>query len=144
MNLLESVRKMKLFPVVLIFTILSICHGYRILGVFPFNGKSHFMMFEQLMKILAKRGHQVDVISTFPLTKPYPNYNDLIVLPMARQFMNNMTYDEINTLFAEAVTHVVATLAGNDICEFLNNSQVQKLIRNPPNDPPYDAVIMEV
>lgn len=135
---------MKLLPVVLICTILSICHGYRILGVFPFNGKSHFMMFEQLMKILARRGHQVDVISTFPLTKPYPNYNDLIVLPAGRQFMNNMTYDEIKTLFAGSPTHVVATLAGNDICEFLNNSQVQQLIRNPPNDPPYDAVIMEV
>lgn len=102
------------------------------------------MMFEQLMKILARRGHQVDVISTFPLTKPYPNYNDLIVLPTARQFMNNMTYDEIKTLFAKSPTDVVATLAGNDICEFLNHSQVQQLIRNPPNDPPYDAVIMEV
>ena len=135
---------MKLLSVVLICTLLSISHGYRILGVFPFNGKSHFMMFEQLMKILAKRGHQVDVISTFPLTKPYPNYNDLIVLPAGRQFMNNMTYNEIKTLFADSPTHAVATLAGNDICEFLNNSQMQQLIRNPPNDPPYDAVIIEV
>ena len=58
--------------------------------------------------------------------------------------MNNMTYNEIKTLFADSPTHAVATLAGNDICEFLNNSQMQQLIRNPPNDPPYDAVIIEV
>ena len=135
---------MKLLSVLLFCTILSICHGYRILGVFPFSGKSHFIMFEQLMKILAKRGHQVDVISTFPLKKPYPNYNDLIVLPTMRQFMNNMTYAEIKTLFAVSPTQAVATVGGNDLCEILNNSQIQQLIRNPPNDPPYDAVIVEV
>lgn len=45
------------------------CDGYRILGIFPLNGRSHMMMFEQLMKGLAKRGHQVDVVSTFPQKK---------------------------------------------------------------------------
>ena len=58
--------------------------------------------------------------------------------------MNNMTYNEIKTLFCRLAYSCVATLAGNDICEFLNNSQMQQLIRNPPNDPPYDAVIIEV
>ena len=140
----KEFEDMKLLSVVLICTILSACHGYRILGVFPFNGKSHFMMFEHLMKALARKGHQVDVISTFPLKKPYPNYNDMIVLPAARQFMNNMTYDEINTLFRDSVISAVADLAGNLVCEHLNDPQIQELIQNPPKDPPYDAIIMEV
>ncbi|KAK9306716.1 hypothetical protein QLX08_002634 [Tetragonisca angustula] len=135
---------MKVLSVVLICTILSACHGYRILGVFPFNGKSHFMMFEHLMKSLARKGHQVDVISTFPLKKPYPNYNDMIVLPAERQFMNNLTYNEIDTLFRDSVVFAVASLAGNLVCEHLNNPQIQELIRNPPKDPPYDVIIMEV
>ncbi|KAK9306717.1 hypothetical protein QLX08_002634 [Tetragonisca angustula] len=134
---------MKVLSVVLICTILSACHGYRILGVFPFNGKSHFMMFEHLMKSLARKGHQVDVISTFPLKKPYPNYNDMIVLPAERQFMNNLTYNEIDTLFRDSVVFAVASLAGNLVCEHLNNPQIQELIRNPPKDPPYDVIIME-
>lgn len=135
---------MKVLSVVLICTILSACHGYRILGVFPFSGKSHFMMFEHLMKSLARKGHQVDVISTFPLKKPYPNYNDMIVLPVLRQFKNNLTYNEIDTLFRDSVIYAVASLAGNLVCEHLNNPQIQELIRNPPMDPPYDVIIMEV
>ncbi|XP_017891750.1 uncharacterized protein LOC108631986, partial [Ceratina calcarata] len=117
--------------------------GYRILGMFPYNGKSHFIMFEHLMKALARKGHQVDVISTFPLKKPYPNYNDLIVLPTARDFMNNMTYDEMHNMIRASSAFAVATMTGNDICENLKYPKFQELIRNPPKDPPYDVVIME-
>ncbi|KOX67539.1 UDP-glucuronosyltransferase 2B4 [Melipona quadrifasciata] len=134
---------MKLLSVVLICAVLSACHGYRILGVFPFNGKSHFMMFEHLMKSLARKGHQVDVISTFPLKKPYPNYNDIIVLPFKRQFMNNLTYNEIDTLFRDSVVYAVASLAGNVVCEHLNNPEIQQFMQNPPKDPPYDVIIIE-
>lgn len=135
---------MKLLTIVLLCTILTVCHGYRILGVFPFNGKSHFMMFEQLMKALARKGHQVDVISTFPLKKPYPNYNDMIVLKAPRDFMNNMTYDDVSLIMRDVPSYVIATLAGNDVCHHLNDPQFQELIRNPPKNPPYDVVIMEV
>lgn len=40
--------------------------GYRILGVFPLPQKSHFIMYEKLMKGLAEKGHTVDVVSHFP------------------------------------------------------------------------------
>lgn len=53
--------------------------GYRILGIFPLHVRSHMMMFEQLIKGLARRGHQVDVISSFPQIKPYPNYTDIVI-----------------------------------------------------------------
>ncbi|XP_017795600.1 PREDICTED: UDP-glucuronosyltransferase 2B30-like [Habropoda laboriosa] len=135
---------MKLLSIVLLCTILSVCHGYRILGVFPFNGKSHFMMFEQLMKALAKRGHQVDVISSFPLKKPYPNYNDTIVLKAPREFMNNMTYEDVTIVFKDSPAFVVATLAGNAVCEHLNDPGIQDLIHNPPKNPPYDVIVMEI
>lgn len=124
--------------------VLATCDGYRILAVYPFNGKSHFIMFEQLNKALARKGHQVDVVSTFPLKKPYPNYNDIIVLPTARDFMNNMTYEEVYSMIKSSTSRAVATIAGNDVCENLNNPKVQDLIRNPPKDPPYDLVILEV
>lgn len=38
----------------------------NILGVFPLPGKSHFVMFERLMKRLAEKGHNVDVATHFP------------------------------------------------------------------------------
>ncbi|XP_012219186.1 UDP-glycosyltransferase UGT5-like isoform X2 [Linepithema humile] len=35
-------------------------------------------------------------------------------------------------------------MIGNDLCEFLAHPIIQELVRNPPKDPPYDAVIMEI
>ncbi|XP_016911984.2 UDP-glucosyltransferase 2-like [Apis cerana] len=135
---------MKLLSIIFLCAILSACYGYRILGVFPFHGKSHFMMFERLMKILAKKGHQVDVISTFPLKKPYPNYTDLVVLPVSSSWINNLTFHEIQNMFSVSATFVVGHMAGNMICEFLKHPKIQELIHNPPKNPPYDAIILEI
>ncbi|XP_076291113.1 UDP-glucosyltransferase 2 [Lasioglossum baleicum] len=135
---------MKLLSLICLWTILSTCHGYRILGLFPFNGKSHFIMFEQLMKGLAKKGHQVDVISTFPLKKPYPNYKDMIVLPAPRQFMNNLTFADMKSMLSSSASHAIATLAGNEVCVSLSDPRIQELVKNPPNDPPYDVILVEV
>src|SRR5436190_23597370 len=96
---------------------LSVCHGYRLLGIFPYHAKSHFVMFEALMKGLAKKGHQVDVISTFPLKKPYPNYNDVVKLEAPMAFVNNMSYEFAQLLFRTGATVGIATEAGNDICK---------------------------
>lgn len=51
--------------------------SYKILVLFPHPGHSHFMVFENLLKALADRGHELTVISHFPLEKPYPNYRDV-------------------------------------------------------------------
>ncbi|EFN60313.1 UDP-glucuronosyltransferase 2B15 [Camponotus floridanus] len=123
---------------------LSVCHGYRLLGLFPFHGKSHFVMFEQLMKGLARKGHQIDVISTFPLKKPYPNYTDIVKLTPPHVFVNNVSYEFMQVLLSANPVYSIATMAGNDICKHLENPAIQELARNPPKDPPYDAVLMEV
>ncbi|XP_078051737.1 UDP-glucosyltransferase 2-like [Augochlora pura] len=135
---------MKLFALICFYTILSTCHGYRILGLFPYNGKSHFIMFEHLMKALARKGHQVDVVSTFPLKKPYPNYNDIVVLPSTWQSMNNVTFGDLKDVLMVSVTHTVAVFGGNNVCESLSNPKIQQLAKNPPKDPSYDVVLVEV
>ncbi|XP_024080454.1 UDP-glucuronosyltransferase 2A3-like isoform X3 [Cimex lectularius] len=53
----------------------------RILGVFPYFGKSHFSVFQPLMEELAKRGHQVTVFSYFPRETPLDNYTDVVIPP---------------------------------------------------------------
>ncbi|XP_076243342.1 uncharacterized protein LOC143184768 [Calliopsis andreniformis] len=135
---------MRVLRVILLCVALSVCQGYRILGVFPFQGKSHFIMFEHLMKGLARKGHQVDVISTFPLKKPHPNYTDLITIKTPVQFINNMTYDGMHAMVGKSVAYAVATMAGNDICEHLAHPEMQELLRNPPKDPPYDVILIEI
>lgn len=49
----------------------------RILAIFPYNGKSHFDVFEPFVKELAARGHQVVVVSHFPQKQPVTNYTDI-------------------------------------------------------------------
>ncbi|XP_018055638.1 PREDICTED: UDP-glucuronosyltransferase 2B19-like isoform X1 [Atta colombica] len=121
---------------------LSICHGYRLLGIFPFHGKSHFVMVEQLMKGLARKGHQVDVISKFPLKKPYPNYTDIVILPTDVHLVNNMTYETMQQLITSNPINAVSTWGGNELCKFLGNPEIKELSKS--KDPPYDAVFIEV
>lgn len=49
----------------------------RILGLFPHIGKSHYMVFQPLLRALADRGHDVTTVSFFPLENPPPNYKDV-------------------------------------------------------------------
>lgn len=121
------------------------CDGYRILGVFPLNVKSHFMMYGELMKGLARKGHQVDVISAFPLKKPYPNYSDVVVYPQVTQgLVNNLTYHEMKLYTSGTPVTFIGNVAGNQICEGMGDPKVLNFLQNPPNDPPYDAIIVEV
>ncbi|EZA59836.1 UDP-glucuronosyltransferase 2C1 [Ooceraea biroi] len=138
---------MRVLPVILVSLLwLTVCSAYRFLGIFPLPGKSHFIMLESLAKGLADKGHQVDVISPFPQKKPYPNYTDIVKLTSTMVFVNNMTYEFVMTLLVHMNPVIpVATIAGNDVCEaHLKNPIIQNLVRNPPKNPPYDAVIMEL
>lgn len=121
---------------------LSICHGYRFLGLFPFQGKSHFIMAEQLMKGLVRKGHQVDMVSKFPLKKPYPNYTDIVTLPTAMHLVNNMSFELMQKMVTSNLMYAVATWGGNDLCEILRNPEIKELSKL--KNPPYDAVIIEV
>lgn len=122
---------------------LSICQGYRLLGVFPYYSASHFVIAERLMKGLADKGHQVDMISHFPLKMSHPNYTDIVKLKWPIQIVNNLTFESVQYINT-SLTHFTATSAGNDICQFLGKPEIQKLVRDPPKDPPYDAILMEV
>ncbi|CAH2090412.1 unnamed protein product [Euphydryas editha] len=52
-------------------------HSLNILGVFPYQGKSHFFAFKPYIEELVARGHNVTVISVFPREKPMKNYHDI-------------------------------------------------------------------
>ncbi|XP_057336613.1 UDP-glucosyltransferase 2-like isoform X2 [Microplitis mediator] len=122
------------------------CLGYRILGIFPMNVKSHMVFLEQVAKGLARRGHRVDVLSTFPQKKPCDNYTDILVPTVLPEYVNNVTYDYYRAnLASDDQVYFYANVVGNGLCEKLLGSPViQNLIDNPPTDPPYDIVITEI
>jgi glucuronosyltransferase len=118
--------------------------SYRILAIFPYNGKSHDVMFNALMMGLAEHNHQIDVITHFPPKNPPPNYKVIVNLNgTLENVQNNLTINFVTTLSTNT-TELIVSKFGNKICQLLSLEEIQKLVRNPPNDPPYDLVITEV
>lgn len=141
----DSVNKMKFLSAIVFCGILiSVSSAYKILGVFPITAKSHFILFESLMKTLAKRGHQVDIVSHFPQKKPIKNYQDIISLQgLMESPVNNYTIEQASQVAVDLVK-IVGNEYGNRICNFMGDEKFQKLVKNPPMDPPYDLVITQV
>lgn len=54
-------------------------HTSKILALFPYPLKSHFIMFDALLVELAKRGHNVTVVTTFPKKIAIQNYTEIDV-----------------------------------------------------------------
>lgn len=135
--------KMLLSVLFVILAFDQIASSYRILGLFPLNGKSHWNMQEVLMKELARRGHQVDVVSHFPLKKPIPNYKDISLKGSVPEVTNNMTATQALSFSTPSMAALVQ-MVGSNTCTLFNHPKIQELIKNPPKDPPYDIVILEV
>jgi glucuronosyltransferase len=63
--------------VFVVLTSLTGCNGARVLGLFPLSSPSHAAVNHALVKELARRGHQVTVVSPFPQKIPIANYTDI-------------------------------------------------------------------
>lgn len=53
--------------------------SYKILGIFPYTGRSHFNFFKPLLKELTARGHELTVISQFPQKTTLNGYKDVVL-----------------------------------------------------------------
>jgi glucuronosyltransferase len=114
----------------------------RILGVFHYHGKSHFIMFEALLKGLAARGHQVYVVGHWPQKKPIPNYTDISVEGSVPTSLNNYTMDF--ALERAYITNILDFIwnINLDRCQIvLEHPKVQRLING---DEKFDLIITEI
>lgn len=95
------------FLVVVICTFFTILPGVvqpaRILCVFPSPSRSHVLVGQALLKGLAERGHEVTMVSPYKLSKPVPNYRD-VVIPVD-DFTSKMTKE-----FLEKPPNILKTL----------------------------------
>jgi glucuronosyltransferase len=55
----------------------STVHSAKFLGIFPVPVRSHNTVLTALTRELARRGHHVTVISSFPEQPPVPNITDI-------------------------------------------------------------------
>lgn len=69
---------MKIGCLLLVLSIILLqADALKVLGVVPFGSNSHFAIGSSILKTLAKAGHEVSVISPYPLKKPLQNYRDI-------------------------------------------------------------------
>ncbi|CAB0031707.1 unnamed protein product [Trichogramma brassicae] len=124
--------------------ILQSASGLRILGLFPYQGKSHFTMCEALMRGLSGKGHQVDVYSHFPLKNPIPNYKDFSLAGSLPAVANNMTYEDVSKATGTDMIGFWIGKIGTSVCRLMDHPLFQELFHHPPRDPPYDIIVHEV
>ncbi|XP_017040220.1 UDP-glycosyltransferase UGT5 [Drosophila ficusphila] len=58
---------------------LEYCSGYKFLMILNSAGRSHFNIGHALAKGLVNSGHEITVVSVYPLKKPIPGYHDINV-----------------------------------------------------------------
>ncbi|XP_041969125.1 UDP-glucosyltransferase 2-like [Aricia agestis] len=74
---------------------LAVCvcaaHAANILAVFPTNTRSHYAMYGRLVNALAKREHNLTVITHFPMKNPPTNVQEISLAGSIPEIMNNLT-----------------------------------------------------
>lgn len=119
----------------------SLTKSYKILAVFPFNGKSHDVMFSALVKGLLKRHHEIDVITHYPMKNFSSNYRVIVDLSKTMNCsVNTLKFGSVRVL-SENMVDMVANKFGNEFCDLMGLEEIQTFIKNPPK---YDLVIVEV
>lgn len=88
--------KMRFIYVLLLIAVRSqTSESHRILGLFPHPAISHFRAFQPLLRELAKRGHEVVVVSHFPEKNAPKNYRDF-VLDQSQVMTGAYSVDEVS------------------------------------------------
>ncbi|XP_076655686.1 UDP-glucosyltransferase 2 [Halictus rubicundus] len=118
-------------------------NGARILGVFPYPGKSHYIVYETLMKKLAEKGHEVVSVSHFPQKKPLANFTDVDISSSLPSLVSTVSFER----FKEMTTTVYDIkrflyFCGFRICEpiFLH-PEMQRIIKSKER---FDVFLVEM
>lgn len=90
-----------LMEIVLIF--IQITESAKILAIFPFPGRSQYILVQPFLKTLAQRGHELTVINAYPSKENVTNYRDVAVIEMldiqkGKWKLNNL-HLESNSIF---------------------------------------------
>lgn len=143
-QIFRSMKKQVIFSMLLAIVSVLPSTSYMILGVFPFQSRSHQMLFDGISKGLVRKGHQIDLVTVYPTTKSLPNYKVVVNLQNITESLVNKWNVKFASELGDDTLPIIASQYGNDLCEYLGLPELQKIIKNPPRNPPYDLVIVEV
>nr|XP_008191746.2 PREDICTED: UDP-glucuronosyltransferase 2B15-like [Tribolium castaneum] len=134
--------KTSIFPVLLIFLVpeLPETHSANILGILPYPGKSHSILFETLLKRLAEKGHEVDYVTFFPSRNFTQRYNELSLYGVVPNYVNNVSIDQLQNQSLYQAVKFMTRIAGADAFSTIMKTPVLQNLRNTTNK--YDLIIV--
>ncbi|XP_011865658.1 PREDICTED: UDP-glucuronosyltransferase 2B20-like isoform X3 [Vollenhovia emeryi] len=121
----------------------------KVLAVFGHLAKSHFDVFKPLLEELARRGHELTVISFFPRTdsakakEPLPNYKDInLVDPKIGIFMNVIDLHKLKQTWFRPMQdfHRLKFFADRACNIGLRNAAVKEFLQS---DEKFDVILTE-
>lgn len=115
---------------VLLVNILECISGYRILGIFPHEGKSHHNMFDPILIELAKRGHQVTVITNFPLTNPPVNYTEIDISKGYPLWSTSVAFGDIDHQTFMGMDRIIRPVNTIDMLHYIAGISCDSLVSN--------------
>lgn len=120
--------------------VISCSQSLNILGIFPYHGKSHFIVQKVFLRELANRGHNVTVISHFPQSDAPSNYHDISLAGTIPTFEDSVAPMARSYLFI-IMMGLYLTSSGMENCEvMLGNSEVQNLVKRKAK---FDVIVVE-
>nr|XP_034832886.1 UDP-glucuronosyltransferase 2B1-like [Maniola hyperantus] len=131
--------------IILILSLVCLCTQFNevkplnVLGLFLYQGRSHFFVFQTYLEELVHRGHNVTVVSYFPRKEPLKNYHDISLAEKSEVLQevfqierSYRTIIDISLFLIDAGTENCRTLLGDE--------NVQNLWKTKAK---FDVVVME-
>ncbi|XP_061392912.1 UDP-glucosyltransferase 2-like [Musca vetustissima] len=106
--------------------------GAKILSIFGYPGPSQYFFISPLLKGLAKRGHEVVSISTFPQKEPVQNFRDIAVME------NSQLFEITDSYFSEFMN--LARTGETMVTNILENPEVKNVLAEEK----FDLLIVEI
>ncbi|XP_067631962.1 UDP-glucosyltransferase 2-like [Eurosta solidaginis] len=124
--------------------------GAKILAVYAFPGKSHFMMHSALISELVNHGHEVTMITAFtlaPLKLGY-NYTEILIEPVYDYWKEVKTKSGANSLFdmpkdMRDFLYMLKTQGIASTEHALKQPKVQEIINANQTEGVYDLLLVE-
>lgn len=117
----------------------------RILGVFVFPGRSHWMMIDAILNGLLDRGHQITAIANYPLSRKHENYTELRVAPIYDFWKNSVKVESLYDLTDISIHRMLMDFLYNLGLETAQHGftreNVRDFIRN--DDSHFDVILAE-
>jgi glucuronosyltransferase len=114
-------------------------NALNILGIFPYHGTSHFLVFRVYLLGLVDKGHNVTVISHFPEKNPPTNYHSISLAGTLEILKDDTPVENsYKTIFNIGL---FLTSTGKENCEvMLKNKKVRDLVQSKTK---FDVVVVE-